>query len=415
MLSNRDKKTSFIKYYNEIRPIIRVYLLDGNKTIDDFIKSKICGCESSYTQLKHKITLFLGNYMKERRLPSINKKAVSLPENMFEYTYNYLCDTYTMCSDFRGKRIGIIVLIMQMLQQNKQGMSAGQITKKLELCEATYNKELMKELIDLGLIYINEHKYHLYENIFESVSDPLAFLDFISLCRNIIDPYTCGNMIMETAINYFKHCGNFEYKYNNPFIVSGNYFYQVIDDEIEWRLITAMTENKSVEITYNTHNNDKTQPQEIYPIKIKTDKSSGRRYVYGVNAKTNVRSFYRLDKIKKLTFGNNSFEAENYFETYYNDTRYSVYGVTIPNENSYAEIVINFKEGMHKQIKELFKNCEIDMERLTAKIKLNTVKEIKPWLFKNIDNVYIENDSNCGLKDEMIKDIEEWRNMYGIV
>lgn len=414
MSSDRNKKTSFIKYYNEIRPILRVYLLDGNKTIDDFIKSKICGCESSYAQLKHKITSFLGKYMEERRLPSINKKVVSLPANMFEFAYNYLCDTYTMCSDFRGNRIGLIVLIMQILQQKKQGMSAGQITKKLELCGVTYNKELMKELIDFGLMYIDKRKYYLYENIFESISDPLTFLDFISLCRNIIDPYTCGNMVMETAINYFKNSRDLK-TYKNPFIVSENYFYQVIDDEIEWRFITAMTENKSVKITYKTHNNDKTQIQEIYPIKIKTDKSSGRRYVYGVNAKTHVRSFYRLDKIEELTFGNNSFEAKNYFETYYNDTQYSVYGVTIPNESSFAEIVINFQEGMHKQIKELFKNCEINMERLTAKIKLNTVKEIKPWLFKNIDNVYIESDGECGLKEEMIKDIKEWRNMYGIV
>lgn len=415
MSSNRNKKTSFIKYYNEIRPILRVYLLDGNKTIDDFIKSEICGCESTYTQLKHKITSFLGTYMKERWLPLINKKVVSLPENMFEFGYNYLCDTYAMCSSFQGKRIGRIVLIMQILQQNKQGMSITEIAYKLEQYDGSNDngkclksKEIIKELVDLGLIYNYKRKYYLCENILESISDPLTFLDFVSLCRNIIDPYTCGNMIMETAMNYFKYNKSLR-KYENPFIISGNYFYQVIDDEIEWKLISAMAENKSVKITY------KTQIQEIYPIKIKTDKSSGRRYVYGVNAKNNLRSFYRLDKIEKIILGGNCFEIKDYFDTYYNDTQCSVYGVTIPNGSSFAEIVIHFKEGMHKQIKELFKNSEINKKDLIAKIKLNTVKEIKPWLFKNIDNVYIESDSECGLKEEMIKDIKEWRNMYGIV
>lgn len=412
MSSDRNKKTSFIKYYNEIRPILRVYLLDGNKTIDDFIKCEICGCKSTYTQLKSKITSFLGKYIEERRLPLTNKKVVRLPENMFEFGYNYLCDTYAMCSSFHGKRIGRVVLIMQILQQNKQGVSAMKIASKLEQCydgdKELKNKELIKELVDLGLIYNYKRKYYLYENIYESILDPLTFLDFVSLCRNIIDPYTCGNMVMETAMNYFKNSRELEI-YENPFIVSGNYFYQVIDDEIEWKLIIAMAENKSVKITY------KTQIQEIYPIKIKTDKSSGRRYVYGVNVKNNLRSFYRLDKIEKVISGGNCFEIKDYFDMYANDTQCSVYGVTIPNGISFAEIVIHFKEGMHKQIKELFKNCEINIEDLTAKIKLNTVKEIKPWLFKNIDNVYIESDSECGLKEEMIKDIKEWRNMYGIV
>ena len=174
-----------------------------------------------------------------------------------------------------------------------------------------------------------------------------------------------------------------------------------------------MTENKSVKIIYKTHT--QTQIQEIYPIKIKTDKSSGRRYVYGVNAKNELRAFYRLDKIEEVFLAGNSFEIKDYFETYNNDTQHSIYGVTTPNENNLAEIVMRFTKDMHKQIKKLFKNCEINMEKLTVKIKLNTVKEIKPWLFKNIDNVYIESDGECGLKEEMIKDIKEWGNMYGIV
>ena len=221
MSSDRNKKTSFIKYYNEIRPILRVYLLDGNKTIDDFIKCEICGCKSTYTQLKSKITSFLGKYIEERRLPLTNKKVVRLPENMFEFGYNYLCDTYAMCSSFQGKRIGRVVLIMQILQQNKQGVSAMKIASKFEQCydgdKELKNKELIKELVDLGLIYNYKRKYYLYENIYESILDPLTFLDFVSLCRNIIDPYTCGNMVMEIAMNYFKNSRDLEI-YENPFI-----------------------------------------------------------------------------------------------------------------------------------------------------------------------------------------------------
>ncbi len=406
---NSNKATSFVDEYSQVRRFLRIFLLDGNKNIDDFEEYGIK--VSTYNQTVAKLKPYLSdcgvNLTRKK-----GKKVIGLPADMFRFGYNYLSASYAMSSDFKVKKTSRIPLMMQCLNEAEGVLSKDEILNKISLSASVEESSYKRTLEDMEkygfidkIVKGRSTKYALRENPFRHITEPDIFLYIISWCRNLVSPYICVNMLMETALKYFKS----EKKiggYETPFIIKGNYFCQLLDDEILWNILTAMRRGLSVNIEYGR--SPEKPAEEILPLKIVTDNSSGRRYLFGKSSEK--FKMFRLDRIRKSEIGNTRFNRADFDGEYENRTRYSINGVTLLEKDP-EEITLKFGAEFESVIAGRFKDCVIDKENLTAVIKVNSAPEIKPWLRQNIGKVRIESD-NCGLKNEMAEELEQWEKLY---
>lgn len=450
-MSDTNKKTSFIADFSIIREIIYYYFLYGCKSADDF--EKLNYSKKMYNNYKNKISAYIyeEKYVTEKK--EGRKKVISYKMDSYSIHHNYLCKAYTMSSDFTGNVAGQLILVMQILSNiSAKGKSISQIQEELE--NKTPRKEdfcfrsfvydtkgygAINRLSKLNLIKnisnTNTFSFVLTSNPLESISNskmsPRDFLDFISLCRIITPPYTAGNMVLETALEYYKTDINIK-KYKTPFIIKGDFFSQVLDDNIFYDIINIMSTKSSAKIEYKRTDIScpETRTITVYPIKFVSNNGDGRRYLFAWDLKYEKSVFLRIDKIKSVSALNDNFgnlTELDFEEEYISATKYSINGTTILAKDKEApeKISISFiastrndnNEDFKRHTSYLFKDSEftkIDDNHYSGDVYVNSFKELKPWLRSNVGYVKLT-DKDSSFTIEMDAEIKEWKKLYGII
>jgi hypothetical protein len=224
-------------------------------------------------------------------------------------------------------------------------------------------------------------------------------------------------MLLETALMFLennKSTSELAENYVSPFFVNDGHFEQVLDDEVLYRLITAMDLGKPVAFAY-----DDTEYKNIYPIKAVTNVESGLRYLFGYLSDEEKYVFFSLDKITGLEIAlkSLSFDYEKYEREYENRTKYSFSGVTCLNDGEEpVELSLQVRTSEFlKNMKKLFLPDTIKTDKpenknyYTAKVLVNTLEELKPWLRRNMNNVRLVGT------EVMNDEVREMRELYGII
>lgn len=214
--------------------------------------------------------------------------------------------------------------------------------------------------------------------------------------------------MFETAHRSFESNGRIE-GYKNPFTFAQSHFEQVLDDEIAWGLICAIHGKNRVSLNYRG------QDRSVSPLEIVTNAETGRRYLFAAN-ENDVLISMRLDRISYVEFKNEKYDLMVYEERLKVARKYSFTGTVLLRKGEMPQIIeLEFIPKMKQTLVKLFLDIETTSEGdiCSAKIPINDIREIKPWLRKNIGSVKVKNGTP--LAKEMEKDAEEWRKVYGIV
>ena len=359
-----------------------------------------------------------------------------------------------MSSEFTANVAGQIVLVMQLLNKN-QSKSLSITAIQTELENLPLNQSNFKAFVNDGKGYgaiPRLIKLNLIKNIssnkiseFKSIDNPLSeitssgispvcFLDFISLCRNITPPYTAGNMMFESAFDFFKADKSVQ-NYKTPFIIKGDFFSQVLDDNIFYDIIKIINTKSSALIKYNR--TDISDPIiktiKVYPVKIVSNNVDGRRYLFAWDIEYKKSIFMRLDKINSISGTNEGLDSLkediDFEKEFLTATKHSINGTTLLNNETEdkkpCKITISFigstendgNEDFKRHVTKMFNDSEFtktEANLYSGDIYVNTFNELKPWLRSNVGYVKLT-DSSSEFTNEMENEIKEWKKLYGII
>lgn len=412
------KSRDFVLDYDKIREILRLIFFYGCYTADDFKKEGIS--YESYNQYKRIIEAFF-NTQKQ----TINrKKAIFFNDDMFNTDFNFLYDTYSIKRCVYSK-IALCLVILQIMsdgdKRTKNKLLDDFSDNNIEISESSMYRQLAF-LCDIGYINQEEVKnetcYELANDVFAQYDESqlLSILNCIDLMRNLIPPFVCGNFAFETLMKYNKESQKKDVDYINPFMIKNNYFGQVLDDNIVWRILCAVNEKKLIGFLYQQKKFSK-----ILPIKLNVDYNSGRRYLFAIQKDLqNQPILFRLDKMSELEITKVSFSDDEYAEgtiMYKENMRYSVAGSTLLKPSKPIVVEFTCSVEMRYIVECIFPNCKIteNDNDILVTILTNTALELKPKLrtiWSGISNFCCDDNELVQALDD---ELQVWRAMYGIV
>lgn len=408
------KDYKFLQDYEQIRKLIRMQFLYDDFTVDH--AANIGLGVSRYNELKSTLAAYIkskDDNIENKRIN--NRKTFSLKNSMFINGYNYLCDTFgaknVVPSQFEG-----YIHILQLLYQNggKPMRLAELISKGISSAEISTTINHIKELEDMGYVKVEggyQKQVSLSKDCLSLISrseEMVLFLDMISLMSNIIQPYLCGNMLFNTALAVFKKDSAVS-EYQIPFTFAQSHFEQVLDDEIVWKLIGAIHHMNKTSLKYRGDD------RVVSPLEIVTNAETGRRYLLAADEQSMLISM-RMDQISYVVATEEIFDAGLFKEQLQAARKYSFTGAVLLPEGAKPQTVeLEFLPSMKDTLERLFPDIEItaDDNICMAKVLINDPREIIPWLRRNIGSVKAKDGTP--LAEEMAKDAEKWRKVYGIV
>lgn len=408
------KDNKFLQDYEQIRKLIRMQFLYDDFTVDH--AAHIGLSVSRYNELKSTLAAYIksNDNTENRRIKQ--KKAFSLKNSMFVNGYNYLCDTFGAKNIVPSQFEGYISILQVLSSDPDKPMTLAEISSKISrTMENNTLSNHINELSDMGYIKITEDGYQKYaaisDNCFDLIrnnDDMELFLDMISLMRNIIQPYLCGNMLFNTAISNFRSNGGLA-DYQNPFTFSQSHFEQVLDDEIVWKLMCAIHQKSKVSFKYRGQN------KTVCPLEIRTNAETGRRYLLAAD-ENNVLVSLRMNQISYVDITEDGFDVGVFTERLKKAQKYSFTGTVLLNDGQVPQSVeLEFLPSMKDTIDKLFPDVEYTAcgDICCANILVNSEKEIKPWLRRYSGSVKVKDGTP--LAEEIAKDTDDWRKVYGIV
>lgn len=433
---HKAESRDFVSQYETIRSILRAMSLYGCSTVDDFKAQGIS--PSKYNQLIRKFTGFIEwKYMKRQRIDS--KEAIYFTSDMFDTDYNYLLDTLTMKS-FADTKVAASLKIMQILTKSPTPLTRGEIwgdvadtrdnNKKGEpLSESSINR-ILQTLVEIGYVNIDDEQskytYCLSTDPFEELDEQelQRLMQFVDVMRNVVYPSTCGNFLFE-SINLYRESKGISKKYENPFQLKHNKLWYVLEDEVLWRLLRAINDEKTVSLDYE--HNDGTMfirsYKNICPIIIVAEERFGRRYlsVHGEKDQ-NLSSLLRLDKISKVKINIEDIELSRakLLEEHREKMKYSVMGISPRmSSDTIKEVSLVIPQDLLRDVQAELKLSSmptIEKEgNYCVTLQVSSVDELKPFLRRFIGKIEVKNSKEHNLRETLQEELAEWRKLYGIV
>lgn len=425
-----DKRGEFVGSFDVIRDILRDIFIYGCFTVDDF-ENKGISASKYNRKLKKFKDMFDENCLIRQTING--KKAYYLKVNMFEASYNYLFDSYTM-KTFTNPEMKDILLLMQIFSKSDViEISQQQIKIKMELIQEDENVEIVESNLNRRLVYLNKigfinknkgngsRLYKISNDILYDINEAeiLKLMQAVDLMRNTLYPGSCGNFLFETLKRYVRRMPNLK-NYRSPFLIKHNHYGQVLDDEILWILLQAIEKKKYVTFDIFESKKAKEMYEQVLPVKIFADEVYGRRFVLtilsGVGNKTKV---FRLDRIKniKIEDGNsNEFGDEILTAAISAQNENSITGGCDNFDGKIYEVKLRVHTSVIEYVKDEFSAARIEKinkEQFQVIVMLNNPTEIKPWLRKFINFIKVEKSDEHNLAEIMEEDLEMWRNVYG--
>lgn len=451
----KDSEVRFVRDYECIRRLVRGQFLYDDFTIDDARGMGIN--DRDYNYLKSMLESYIHSEDDLERMRVNGKKTFSLKNDIYRNGYNYLCDTYGAKTIACSKLLSYI-RILQACYYEPEGFEelhemVGRPGDRNTMLERVSEMEKLGYITRRKVEGSNKYRYFLAENLFSWIGDDAEqFLDLMSLMRNIVHPYLCGNMLFSSAKAVFEERGTSS-GYTSPFVMANSHFEQVLDDDILWKLICAYEERRKVDLHRSHEYKRSTEEKRIAeerraaekklgkkelwtekkrekaeqdakdemereqriaaPLEIVTNAETGKRYLLAAYNNGVIRAV-RLDRITGVEITDEAFEPAQYKEQLERAKRYSFTGGVMLQGEPFS-VELQFLPQMKDTLLKLFPDAQIKKQDgvLTATVYVNKENEIIPWLRRHFGLVKVKEGTPFAEKLE--QDMERWREMYGII
>ena len=293
---------------------------------------------------------------------------------------------------------------------NKNGYSQKDIIDKLPVKKAngeefgeTSVKNKLKKFTELGYLSLRDKLYYISESVFKDLDEEELYMlsAFMDFCRDVFPPSIMAHYLMYSVkMNALYNYPDFSY--DSVFLFKHLHIGQVLDDYVLCKLIKAVSDRKQVKFKYKQKDN-KDSIESSCPNKIIINESDGREYMFGADTQKN----YRIDRIfdlntEKKTCPISKEEAEKIYKSH-----------NKPNHT--VKLIYNIElEGHIKSKFPDFSAQKYDDKHNFAEIKVNSVRNLKPWLRQHIGKICLEESSDKSVKEELEEELKEWRKIYDI-
>ncbi|MDI3537451.1 MAG: hypothetical protein PWP16_818 [Eubacteriaceae bacterium] len=428
-MKNRD----FVSQYEKIRGLLREIFVYGCFNVDDFIDKGIS--KSKYNQDIRKILNSIDpNVIENQRIN--NKKAYYFRINMFETSGNVLFDSF-MLKSFTNQEIELSLKIMQLLTASKDPLTQKEIEERLDafflesggsdihLTDSTTLYRRLKDLENSSFLKKSKshiYKYSLSEDCFYHLNEDEFYhlITAIDFMRNVQYPSSCGNFLHDTLIRYAQK--KWDRIPVNILLFKHNHFAHILDDEILWSLLLAISKNEEVKF-HVEGKNGKEIYKRIRPLAIFADEQYGRRYLMaGIDASISQTRIFRLDKISDIKRSRpaNKWDAESQANAVIAQKRHSLTGGCdhLGKKAIKVGLIIEnvVSERMQIEVNDLIVAVQtIDENHTRLELEVNQAEELKPWLRRYTGKILIEESNEHKLKEIMDAELTEWKACYGLI
>ena len=494
MAKNTHAFQNDIKHYDKIRDILRYLYLFGSSSKEELVEKKLVKSISSFYDIRQRIENYIdGEYLQEHKATEKGTgKKFRFMYDPFRCPVNYLAETYQNCSYVTDDIIFYICLmqafvdpdypeypydyleddsfieddevidtddnvaitdlvtIVRSIYKNNQTVlkELNSIIPNFQHDEKLFTwariKARITELVELGiLIESGENRYSISADIFadieaQDLSDLQLMTQFFYNCTFLTVPgfYLSSTIDAYSQSVYSKESDSFFYKQENTVFFYKNHRLQnVIDDDVTWKILTAIHCKSVITYSYKTKAGDLLK-FDVLPMKVVIDRQYGRQYFFCYNYSDQKYYMPRISAVSDIVI-NNSYSRDRIYEALsdddlsdihsaynriYNQHMENVWNIALGDTVSTVHIHFSFPEedypklfsrlkatGRHGIITELG-NGDVDYTVDTC-----NERELIPWIRGFGAYATVDKDTNPELAEQIASNWEEALKLYGIV
>ena len=405
--------SELIKDFSRIRDYMREFYVYGFKSREEYDAKS----SRSYDNERRRIESWLGDYMSFRQ--DASGKNVFLSVDSRHIPHNPLHKAFKAKS-FTDKDITLHFYILDILADGSS-LSSRTIVDRindeylshfdntLSLDESTVRKKL-KEYTDIGLLHSEKRgREVLYCRTDDESVDLCSWQDALSFYSEADSMGVIGSFLMDkldepSDIFRFKHY----------------YILHALDSNILCELLQAIDERRAVDLTIRSLKNGQDYQRTICPLKIYISTQSGRQYILGYHYIGKHMMFYRLDAVKKVTFGNVEKQYDKYIG-YWEKFDQNLWGVSTGPEYNLDHIEVSIHHGpgeeyILQRLEREKRHGRIEViDDFTCKFVADVydASELLPWLRTFIGRIVDLQCSNKFVADTFYEDLSRMNAMYG--
>ncbi|MBR6162825.1 WYL domain-containing protein [bacterium] len=400
--------SELIKNFGRIRDYMREFFVFGFKTRNDFNQKS----KRTYDNERRRIENYLGNltkweYSENGKKIFISVDSSKIPSNPFYKAYK--------SKSFTDNDIILHFLILDILSGGGR-FSLEEITDKINdraeiLFEPQTVRNKLKEYIEYGIITAEKEKkahfYSLNKCDFEDLGISKDALNFFSEMA----PFGVIGSFINDRIN--NKNTKFQFKHN--FIVN------TLEDNILLGIISAIKDQKRVEIENFSPRYENKSKFNILPLIIYVSVQTGRRYVIAQGKGKYRFSVYRLDYIKnvKILEKDENFEQlkstlEECFKTSFStalirEGRVEHFEMTLSLDEETEDYIIQRleREGRGGKVEKIGDNL------YKYSTDVYDTNELTPWIKTFIGRIVELKGDNKKVIRLFYSDIKQMLEMYG--
>ncbi|SHH63870.1 helix-turn-helix transcriptional regulator [Clostridium intestinale] len=424
----------FIKHYDLIRSILRDVFLYGCFSRDDY-ESKKRGSSRKVSYEMRRIQQYIEkDFIKFDR--DGKTKLLSLSYDSITNTKNFLVSTY-LNKSFTKSDLKLYYYILLTLNQcdrviNLKELEVFLIDNELldfdKISSKTIERKLSELCDSMGLVDIEKQgrckAYRLTDDILREITDEELIRLYLltSLYKNILFPNIGGYYFEDTLRQYMNFHRNITEDYDDIFQYQNLHFHPIIEEEILWKLIKAINENRKIKLDYKINESRRARynQETVIPYKIRYDINCGRFYLVAFQ---NERCFIsRLDRIHKVKILNDYYHEDGLSEKYNFSMGNSWSSVHLNGESTPQilkfKITINNKSEMYivERIKGELKTYTVEQDGedkfLFTKV-VNDCYEMIPWIRGYGGKIEIIEPSY--IRRKIDNDWKEMLKNYGVI
>ena len=413
-----------ITHYDNIVPMLKQLFYYGSDSLTDMGEKGIAQHSKCSEDIKP-IKYIFGDLLEENTNANGNK-VYRLRNNHFEDTQRFLMKFFAL-KRILVQRLCASLFVMQTL--SRKSLTFSEIFDRFlftgclideegnELINKGTVRRWIKDLAKCGILRKTGKTYTLADRLLcegelmrTTRENLLLLTDF---CSNVLPLAICGGGIRTKL----------DMKYRSPFLFKHSYPGRIFDDETLWKLLVYIAYRQPISFSYPDNSSVKNYPAPYLPYRIITDKFSGRQYLFLVSlqGKHRVPYLLRIDKMQHLKPAEDqsvTLPDEEELEKIYTDAlRFSFSGINISRNRKKPPVTgrLVFRSDAEREVLRRFPEAVItpvDDTHSSTEIRVYNMNEMKPWLRSNLYRIRLT-ESSDGTAQELQKEWEEWRKMYG--
>ena len=403
-----------IKNFERVRSYMREFYVYGFRSRSEFNAQSA----RSYDNERRRVESWLGAYMSFRR--DTSGKNVFLSVDSRSIPHNPLHQAFKAKS-FTDRDITLHFYILDLLADGAAmsvrqivshicGDYLAQFSQEFPLDESTVRKKL-KEYESLGLLRSEKRgRETVYRRTDSNSPDLVSWADALAFFSEADPLGVIGSYLLDLG---GEGPDAFQFKHH--------YILHALDSDILCQLLSAIGEQRAVELTCISLQGAREYRRTVCPLKIYLSTQTGRQYLLGYHYRGRQLAFFRVDAIRKVTPGSAEKNFDEYFR-YYQNFRQNLWGVSTGADGpalEHLEMTVHIGPGEEHIWQRLEREKRHGtLERLdgqTAKFSADVydATEMLPWLRTFIGRITDLKCSSQSVLDTFYEDLNRMEALYG--